>query len=317
MAGADRRLLFDPAGEESLNAWAENVEMTSSSTEEHSAPTRLFEISYISETGPVRDENQDSVRIPSVEQISSPGFLCALADGMGGYEHGSLAGKLATEAMFECFYAPDGAARSTQRAMEEGMNSANLRVLQAAQRLGAVRMGTTLTAAGIRGRRLWVAHAGDSRAYLVRSGRLRCLTEDHTVVGDLVRMKVVPAEKVRTHAQRSILTRAVGLGMFLQPDLISMGLQEGDRLVLCSDGLWSAVEDVEIGSITTHAANPEEVNRKLVDLALQRDTDDNVSVVSVFIHSLENEQLDDPNSKGWLERVRGLFLKGRNGTAPR
>jgi PPM family protein phosphatase len=291
--------------------------MTYPSTGEHSASTRLFEASFISEAGPVRDENQDDARIPSADQISSPGFLCALADGMGGYEHGGLAGKLATEAMFESFYAPHGAARSPQRAMEEGMNSANLRVLQAAQRLGAVRMGTTLTAAGICGRKLWIAHAGDSRAYLIRSGRLRCLTEDHTVVGDLVRMKVVPAEKVRTHAQRSILTRAVGLGMFLQPDVISMGLQEGDRLVLCSDGLWSAIEDAEIGSITAHAANSQEVNRKLVDLALQRETDDNVSVVSVFIHSLESEHREEANSKGWLERVRGLFPKGRNGTAPR
>ena len=117
-------------------------------------------------------------------------------------------------------------------------------------------MGTTLTAVGIRGRRLWIAHAGDSRAYLVRHGRSRCLTEDHTAVGDLVRMNIISKDKVRTHAHRSILTRAVGLGMFLQPDVLSMRLQAGDRMVLCSDGLWSSIEDEEIGSLAAQASTP-------------------------------------------------------------
>jgi serine/threonine protein phosphatase PrpC len=196
------------------------------------------------------------------------------------------------------------------------MENANLRVYQAAQRLGAARMGTTLTAAGIRGQRLWIAHAGDSRAYLLRGGSLRCLTEDHTAVGDLVRMKVISPANVRTHAQRSILTRAVGLGLFLHSDLISMRLHVGDRLILCSDGLWSVIEDVEIESISAGAASPDDLNRALLQLALQRESDDNASVVSVFIHALEDEPRKDTPSGGWLDRVvRGLFSGGKNGVS--
>jgi serine/threonine protein phosphatase PrpC len=287
--------------------------VTTPGVDERMADPSWFEAGLITETGPVREDNQDCVRIPDGEELSAPGFLCAVADGMGGYEHGGLAAQLAVDALFEGFYPSNVAAKSPQRALEEGMENANLRVFQAAQRLGAARMGTTLTAAAVRGRRLWIAHAGDSRAYLLRAGRLRCLTEDHTAVGDLVRMKIISPDKVRSHAQRSILTRAVGLGLFLQSDLFSMGLQVGDRLVLCSDGLWSAIEDEEIESITARAVSPAELNRELILLALRRESDDNASAVSVFIHSLEDEPHKETTSGGWLDRVvRGLFSGGKN-----
>jgi serine/threonine protein phosphatase PrpC len=280
------------------------------------ANTPLFDAGCMSEIGPVREDNQDCVRIPSGEEAAAPVFLCAVADGMGGYEHGGLAAQLAVDTAFEQFYAADGAVRSPQRALEQGMEKANLRVFQAAQRLDVTRMGTTLTAAGIRGRRLWIAHAGDSRAYLMRAGRLRCLTEDHTAVGDLVRMKIISAAKVRSHAQRSILTRAVGLGLFLQPDLFSMGVHEGDRLILCSDGLWSAIEDEEIEEICAQAGSPDELNRELMRLALDHESDDNASVVSVFIHALEDDARKEPAPGGWLDRVvRGLFSGGKNGAS--
>jgi protein phosphatase len=278
------------------------------------AQLRGFEYGCVSITGPVREDNQDCVRVPGGDEMRAPGFLCAVADGMGGYEHGGLAAQLAVEALFECFYR--AAPRSVERALEDGMQEANLRVIQAAQRLGAARMGTTLTAAGIHGRRVWIAHAGDSRAYLFRGGRLRCLTEDHTAVGDLVRMKIIGPNRVRGHAQRSILTRAVGLGMFLQSDLLSMGLAVGDRLVLCSDGMWSAVEDEEIAQACAQAGSTELLNAELLRLALERGSDDNASVVSVFIHALDDEPRAQPASGGWLDRVtRGLFSGGKKDSA--
>src|SRR5258707_8714271 len=104
-------------------------------------------------------------------------------------------------------------------------------------------MGTTLTAAYVYGDVLYLAHVGDSRAYLIRDGRSICLTSDHTTVGDMVRSNLISSDKIRTHAQRSILTKSVGTALFVQPDIIQQRLREGDRLVLCSDGVWSVIED--------------------------------------------------------------------------
>jgi len=106
-------------------------------------------------------------------------------------------------------------------------------------------MGTTLTAAYILGNTLYLAHVGDSRAYLIRDGRLVCLTSDHTMVGDMVRSKLISHDKIRTHAQRSYLTKSLGTTLFVQPDITQQKLREGDRLILCSDGVWSVVEDEE------------------------------------------------------------------------
>src|SRR5258707_12586622 len=176
------------------------------------APTQLLARSY-SDVGPVRDENQDTTRLltPADPLIGEThGSLLAIADGMGGYAKGGVASVTALETFFETFYQEQsGAARlqSLRRAVEQ----ANLAVHQAAFRLNAGQMGTTLTVANIAGDRLYLAHVGATRAYLVRDGTARCLTNDHSVVGELVRMRVLSPDKVRTHQQRSVLNRSLGL----------------------------------------------------------------------------------------------------------
>ena len=104
-----------------LNTWVGEVEMTIPQAEERSGNSRLFEVDSLSEKGPVRDDNQDCARIPEGAELFAPGFLCAVADGMGGYEHGGLASRLAVEALFESYYPANGGTRSAQRALEEGM----------------------------------------------------------------------------------------------------------------------------------------------------------------------------------------------------
>ena len=156
---------------------------------------------------------------------------------------------------------------------------ANLEIFKIARQLGANRMGTTLTAALIAGEQLFLAHIGDSRAYLLRNGNLTCLTNDHTLVGDLVRSRVIPPEAVRTHDKRSILTRSVGLELFVNPDITSHKLSAGDRLILCSDGLWAAVEDAEIARLAENVKAPEMLGAALIQSALENQSDDNCSVV--------------------------------------
>jgi protein phosphatase len=188
------------------------------------------------------------------------------------------------EALYDAFH--QNHAGSIQKALRRGIDSANLRVYKTSQGLQGARMGTTLTAAHIHGDTLHVAHVGDSRLYLVRNGAVSCLTNDHTMVGDLVRMRVLTPDKVRGHAQRSILTRGVGLTLFIKPDFSQHQLEEEDCLILCSDGLWSVIEDHELSGLVGAAPNASELGNRLIDLAMERNSDDNISNVVILIRRL-------------------------------
>src|SRR5512136_1528589 len=231
------------------------------------APSQEIECSGLSHIGSMREDNQDAIRL-SGETLTADRRLFAIADGMGGYSHGGIASQVALETFFETFYDDTGA--MVPRRLRRGVDAANLGVYQMAQRLGAVRMGTTLTAVTVVGQQLHVAHVGDSRAYLIHDYRAQCLTNDHTRVGDMVRMRVIPPDKVRTHAQRSILTKGLGLSLFVQPDIAQVTLHEGDRLVLCSDGVWSVIEDQEFVLFSASAANTADFSQALIKVALER-----------------------------------------------
>jgi protein phosphatase len=267
----------------------------------------VLESSALSEIGPVREDNQDSVRLPDEQQAAQKGFLYAVADGMGGYANGGLASKLALDTLYGIFYERSGT--PGQNALRQGVERANLEVFKVAQQLNVGRMGTTLSAAFIDGSTLFLAHVGDSRIYLVRGGQAACLTSDHTSVGELVRARVIAPDKVRTHPQRSVLTRSVGLAMFVRPDLAQVRLQEHDRLVLCSDGVWSAVEDEDFARLAGQAETPEGLSQSLIDLALAQESDDNVSVVSVFVGRLPHRPLNSNPLLGesWLAALRKFF----------
>jgi len=260
----------------------------------------------LSHVGLVREENQDTARadLAGVGAPSAPhGSLLAIADGMGGYAKGGVASATAIETFFAAFYSePAGArAQSLRRAVEQ----ANLAVHQAAFRLNAGQMGTTLTVANIAGDELYLAHVGDSRAYLVRDGQARCLTNDHSLVGELVRMRVLSPDKVRTHSQRSVLNRCLGLNLFVQPDVNRFPVQAGDVIILCTDGLWAYVEDAEFAGLAAEIPEVPALSQRLIDLALARQTDDNASVVVARI-----EQVGAPVAQaapsGW-RRLAAVF----------
>jgi serine/threonine protein phosphatase PrpC len=238
------------------------------------------EHSALSCCGEVRTENQDAVQLcqEHSQTLDRLGQLYALADGMGGYEDGRLAAQLAIEELYAGYYHHrHGPIKARLR---QAMQQANIAVYRSAQSRG-VRMGTTLTALVINGQHLTFGHVGDSRLYLLRAGRATCLTRDHTAVGDLVRLRVLAPESVRGHAQRSLLNRCLGLGLFIQADVSQVELQPADALVLCSDGLWAYVEDAEFAQLYSESGSVDEYNRRLVALASERESDDNMSVVTV------------------------------------
>jgi len=267
-----------------------------------------IESSGLSIIGPVREDNQDTIHITDYPNSNGAGFLFAIADGMGGYAHGGMASALALESFLNVILTHHR--QPVLRTLQRGVETANLHVYQKARQMDAGRMGTTLTAAYILGDMLYLTHVGDSRAYLVRDGQATCLTSDHTTVGDMVRAKLIPAAKIRTHAQRSILTKSIGTDLFVQPDILQQKLKPGDCLILCSDGLWSVVEDDDFARVASQSSSVSEVSQNLVDLALAHHTDDNVSVVTFSVRSFmpvsaEQEPLPE-ESLGWFKKLRKM-----------
>ena len=244
-----------------------------------SAQSKLAEVLFagLSETGNVREENQDAILVPDSPLPGQFAFLAGLADGMGGFASGDIASKLALSTFRQVII--DSRGNSIEKMLRRGVEIANLEIYKTARELSNGRMGSTLTAAYIAGDELFLAHVGDSRAYLLHNGIIGSLTSDHTVVGDLVRSRLIPSDAVRSHSQRSMLTRAVGLDLFVTPEITSHKLAPGDRLIICSDGVWSVLEDKEILDLAKNCKEPEELAGKLIENALNHESDDNCSVV--------------------------------------
>ena len=141
----------------------------------------VIECSGLSNIGPVREDNQDSIHLPDGSHPPESGLLYAVADGMGGYTHGAVASALAIQRLAETLY--NGNGKPNPKSLRRGVETANISIYKAAERLGTGRMGTTLTAAYILEDDLHLIHVGDSRAYLIRDQQATCLTADHTTVG--------------------------------------------------------------------------------------------------------------------------------------
>lgn len=217
--------------------------------------------------------------------------LFAVADGLGGHQAGEIASSLAIDRLLVT--APRIAdARALGRAIEQ----ANAAVIEAAETgRGRSGMGTTLTAAMLDGSRVVVAHVGDSRAYLLHYGRLQQLTEDHSMVADLVRQGALTAEEARFHPNRSVITRALGSDPRTPVDILEVEATPGDRLLLATDGLTGLVPDAEIERILALSPTPGEAVDALIDAALEAGGADNVTVVvSDVEHALRPRRAGAP-----------------------
>lgn len=219
------------------------------------------------DVGCVRDHNEDSL-------VAAPP-LFVVADGMGGHAAGEVASEIATAVIAEKAPAtPD--AEALGRAVEE----ANLEIIAAAEDgRGREGMGTTCTAAVLHEDRLVIAQVGDSRAYLLHQGKLQQLTRDHSLVAMMVEAGQLTPEEARVHPRRSVITRALGTDPSTRPDLYEIDVEAGDRLLLCSDGLYGMVEDPAIQSIMTRTADPQRCASQLVNEAIANGGNDNVTVI--------------------------------------
>jgi serine/threonine protein phosphatase PrpC len=240
-----------------------------------------MEVAGLSDVGCQRENNEDSFLYwepANDEEFQRKGRLAVIADGMGGHEGGLEASRLAVETVREVY--DHNVNGDPQAALLESFVAAHTRIQEYAELHPAFQgMGTTCTAAVVRGRELYFAHVGDSRLYLMREARVLRLTRDHSYVGRLVESGIVRAEDAEKHPQRHILTAALGAGRELAVDSAEQAvtLFEGDDLLLCTDGLWGVVTEEELeAAVADHT--PAESCAALVKLARQRGGPDNITL---------------------------------------
>lgn len=225
-----------------------------------------------SDVGRVRAGNEDSFHRGDA--------VFAVADGMGGHVAGEIASRTALEPLADLDgkVFPDG--QAALDALRDAIVDANLTVAEKARLEPEYRgMGTTLTAAMIEGRRLHVAHVGDSRAYLLRHDEFAQISTDHTLVQHLIDEGQITPEEAAVHPQRSIITRAIGVSPEIDVDAFSLDIEPGDELLLCSDGLSGVVPDAVIADVLREHDDPNQAVQRLIALANEGGGPDNITAV--------------------------------------
>ncbi len=234
-----------------------------------------------SDRGRVRKANEDALGRWPRAAADAAQRLFVVCDGVGGHAGGQVASRLAVAEVCAAFAASerDGAG------LREAVVAANRAVWQRAQAQPELaRMGSTCVALAVDGLRGWVAHAGDSRLYRVRDGKIRCLTEDHSLVASLLREGIISPEQAARHPDRHVILRCLGSGPQVEVELRGLELCEGDLYLLCSDGISGPVRPEEMLTLLErHRDDPDSACLALIDLANERGGDDNATVQIVAL----------------------------------
>lgn len=247
----------------------------------------------LTDVGRKREKNEDSLL------VNADLGLFMVADGMGGHLGGEYASRIAVKTVEETLVqlvqdpeatlATDSIFDRTDSGelLKYALRVASQRIYEEACRNTNLRgMGTTAVALFIRDGKGYIAHVGDSRAYLVKNGEIRQLTADHSLVAEQLRAGFITEDELKHHKFKNIITRSVGFQNEVEIDLLIRDLEAGDRFLLCSDGLTNLVEDPDLHKIVSKN-QPKEACKKLIDLANKRGGDDNVTVVIANVLSPE------------------------------
>jgi len=257
------------------------------------------DLALLSDIGTNRSNNEDSCG-----HITDKGdVIFAVADGIGGYEGGEVASAMAIEITLRA-YRENAVGWGPSKRLHRAVQEANIEIHNRALTVPELRrMGTTLTAAAVSDGVLHAVHVGDCRLYLIRQGKIRQLSKDHTAVQERVRMGLMSAARAKTHPERSALSRCLGQELIVSADRITMPLERGDQIVLCSDGLYNVVEDYEMARLVGES-DAAGACRRLIDMANQRGTADNLTAAICMIR--EGADPGDGGS-GWRDRLAGFF----------
>jgi serine/threonine protein phosphatase PrpC len=248
-------------------------------------------VGWATDVGEVRRHNEDSALIITAAQDGDsplPEFgLFVLADGMGGHQAGEVASSLAARTVahhiVRQLYLPALVEREPGTD-QPPLNDVLIDAIQAANRAVADSVpggGTTLTCALMLGPRAYIGHVGDSRAYVVTPEGLDQITHDHSLVDRLVELGQLTRDEAATHPQKNVLYRAVGQRGMLEVDTYTRTITRGERLLLCSDGLWSIVSTAKMIDVVTTAPSPQAACDDLVTLANRAGGPDNITIILV------------------------------------
>ena len=237
-------------------------------------------IGYMTDRGRRRPTNEDAIRV--VEDLK----VFMLADGVGGNRSGEIASESALEALEKFFrHNPQDPLTSRDeifRYFRAAVNYVNHYIISLSESQPKYAgMATTLVFAYLRDGVLYVSNVGDSRVYLIHDGMIQQITEDHTYVNDLVKMGAISKDEAHLHARKNVITRAIGANANNEPDCFSVPVRKGDRILLCSDGLYDEVDDAEILSTISRFDDMKICAEDLVALANDGGGNDNISVICV------------------------------------
>lgn len=248
--------------------------------------------------GQVRDNQEDSLRIYLPEQQvvqEEKGALFIVADGVGGHQAGDVASAFATEVLTNAYYA--SASHNVEDALREAVAAANTHIYQEAQaRASQAGMGSTCVVVALRGNHIGVANVGDSRAYILRGGKLTQISQDHSWVADQVRSGQLSQEEAHASQFRNVLTQALGSGEQVEPSVRGQNLRASDVILLCSDGLTTMLDDDEIAAFIAQYDDPQEACNMLVEAANHRGGKDNISIIIVRIDALQGSNAEDAHA---------------------
>src|SRR5215210_5205659 len=249
------------------------------------SPAFEIDASVQTDKGCVREINEDSgrmVRPADPALLAAKGLLVVVADGMGGHSAGEVASQMAADIVSRVYY--DTKAEPSA-ALKRAVEEANRQIHQAAAEDEAKHgMGTTCTALALCNGRAYAAHVGDSRLYMLRGGRLYQLSEDHSAVNEMVKLGLITKEQARTHEDKNVILRALGTSPEVEVSVLEpFGLREGDRYLLCSDGLHDLVLEDEIASILTKSEDIHAAGERLIEMAKERGGHDNITVGIIAI----------------------------------
>ena len=277
-----------------------------------------FDVFARTEVGCARERNEDAFLVLDLSsgtsgmwpntrsrEMSPPGTVLAVCDGMGGAAAGDLASKMALDGLERVVRtrAPLQDVASTESTLLEAVRTSNQEISSFAKAHPDKRgMGTTMTAAALFGPELVIVQVGDSRAYLKRGIVLQQLTMDQNVVGQMIASGRITPDQARTVKQRNMLLEAIGVQAKVGPDLIRVQVQPGDVLLLCSDGLTGPLEDRRVLDLMLQYEDPVRCCRALTEAACAAGGPDNVTVAMARFHAAPHEPAADPNQPVAFER---------------
>lgn len=238
----------------------------------------------LTDPGNVRKQNQDTYH---TEKLGEDCLLAVVCDGMGGAKAGNVASRLAADIFTEEVkrnFSPDKTPEENERVLRAAVTLANISVYEHSQLSEEYSgMGTTLVACLLYPAAILVVNVGDSRAYHFSSDGVECITVDHSVVEMMVRRGELTPEEAKTHPSKNLITRAVGTGPRIESDVFRVKAEQGDCILLCSDGLSNQMADEEMLFEVAHGAKLDDCCQRLLEIAKDRGAPDNVTAVLISL----------------------------------